>query len=120
MSSEMPEVRQGWDLEFQWAAAGRLAASTVTVAFEGMRAPTHFSRVSVPAAAPSTGLTLLLHTWSGGLLMALRAGARQSVREYIGCGNAYRFNDFDVTGQASTDEVSNAGFSLFSIVGGDS
>ena len=52
--------------------------------------------------------------------MALRAEARQSVREYIGCGNAYRFNDFDVAGQASTDEVSNAGFSLLSIVGGDS
>ena len=52
--------------------------------------------------------------------MALRAEARQSVREYIGCGNAYRFNDFDVTGQASTDEVSNAGFSLVRIVGGDS
>ena len=31
-------------------------------AFAGMRAPTQFSRVSVPAAAPSTGLTLLLHS----------------------------------------------------------
>ena len=31
----MPEVRQGWDLEFQWAVAGRLAASTVTVGIRG-------------------------------------------------------------------------------------
>ena len=35
LSAAMPEVRQGWDLEFQWAVAGRLAASTVTVGIRG-------------------------------------------------------------------------------------
>ena len=35
LSAAMPKVRQGWDLEFQWAVAGRLAASTVTVGIRG-------------------------------------------------------------------------------------
>jgi len=35
LSAAMPKVRQGLDLEFQWAVAGRLAASTVTVGIRG-------------------------------------------------------------------------------------
>ena len=61
-----------------------------------------------------------LYARSGGLLTAIRAKARQSVRDCIGCGNGSCFNDFDSTGQASTDEVENAGFCVLRIVGGDS